>query len=80
MVEEFDIVVFSMTSGEISPVFRTQFGYHVVQVWDSRPERKMTREEAEQTIREILQRRNRDRLLLDWIAEKRKVAVIEATD
>lgn len=34
---EFDRVVFCIPKGEISPVFRTGFGFHIAQVLDARP-------------------------------------------
>jgi parvulin-like peptidyl-prolyl isomerase len=80
MVEDFDTVVFSMTAGEISPIFRTEFGYHIVQVWDAHPERPMTREEAEGEITQILLQQRRDAIVADWISQKRNVAVIETRD
>lgn len=36
MVKEFDDVVFSLKPGEISKPFKTQFGWHIVKVGDSR--------------------------------------------
>jgi len=44
-VKEFEDVVFEMDEGEISMPFRTQFGYHVVKVHDTRdrtPSRKVS--------------------------------------
>lgn len=32
MVPEFENVAFSLTAGEISPVFETQYGYHFIQL------------------------------------------------
>ena len=80
MIEEFDVVIFSMNTGEVSPVFRTQFGYHVAKIWEAEPERTMTRGEAEEEIRRILHQRARDICVQDWIAEKRKLAVVEQKD
>jgi len=37
MVEEFDEVVFEMGPKEISPIFETRFGFHIVQVLEKRP-------------------------------------------
>lgn len=54
MVEEFDVVVFSMLPGEVSPVFRTSFGYHVAKVYETKPPRLLTFEEAANRIRNRL--------------------------
>ena len=32
MVAEFENMAFSLTAGEISPIFETQFGYHFIQL------------------------------------------------
>lgn len=39
MVPEFDAVALSLKDGEISPVFKTKFGYHVMQMIDRKGER-----------------------------------------
>lgn len=36
MVREFELAAFSMKKGEISPVVKTQFGYHVIRVTDTK--------------------------------------------
>ena len=38
MVPEFDAVALSLKDGEISPVFKTQFGYHIMQMIDRKGE------------------------------------------
>ncbi len=77
MVDEFDVPVFSMKPGEISPVLLTAFGYHVVKVWESEPERPMTHEEALQEARNRLLIHAREERLAAWIAGKREHAVVD---
>jgi peptidyl-prolyl cis-trans isomerase C len=50
MVPEFDAVVFALKPGEISPVFRTAFGFHIAKVHDHVAERPATLEEARPQI------------------------------
>ena len=50
MVEAFDAVVFSMNVGEISPVFMTQFGYHVATVTEKREARQQLLEEVREHV------------------------------
>jgi parvulin-like peptidyl-prolyl isomerase len=50
MVPEFDAVVFALKPGEISPIFRTPFGFHIAKVFDHKPERMATFEEARPQI------------------------------
>jgi parvulin-like peptidyl-prolyl isomerase len=77
MVDEFDAPVFSMKAGEVSPVFLTPFGYHVVKVWETEAERPMTHEEALAAARALLTVRTREEHLAAWITAKREVAVID---
>jgi parvulin-like peptidyl-prolyl isomerase len=50
MVPEFDAVVFALNAGEISPVFRTPFGFHIAKVYDHVAQRMATFEEARPQI------------------------------
>jgi parvulin-like peptidyl-prolyl isomerase len=50
MVPEFDAVVFALKPGEISPVFRTAFGFHIAKVYEHAAERMATFEEARPRI------------------------------
>lgn len=37
MVQPFEDFAFQTTPGDVSPVFRTQFGYHILKVWERQP-------------------------------------------
>jgi parvulin-like peptidyl-prolyl isomerase len=50
MVPEFEAVVFALKPGEISPVFRTAFGFHIAKVYQHADERMATFEEAKSQI------------------------------
>lgn len=52
MVEPFDRAAFSLKKGETSPVFETEFGYHVAFVEDQVDARYQTFEEVRDLIRE----------------------------
>lgn len=54
MVPEFDAVVFAMKPGEISPVFRTAFGFHIAKVIARAQERMATFDEARPQIERVL--------------------------
>jgi parvulin-like peptidyl-prolyl isomerase len=77
MVEEFDAVVFSMSPGEISPVFLSPFGYHIAAVWESSPDRPMSDTEAEETANERVLDAARQSAVESWVRDKRARAVIE---
>lgn len=65
MVPEFDEIVFDMKPGEISPVFESRFGYHVVLVEDVRPEGMIPFEEAKEMIREELLKERTQQVLAE---------------
>jgi parvulin-like peptidyl-prolyl isomerase len=54
MVLEFDAVVFELAPGEVSGVFRTEFGFHIAKVLEKRPEGilpfELVREHIEQHL------------------------------
>jgi len=54
MVPEFDAVVFAMKPGEVSPVFRTAFGFHIAKMNARTDERLATFEEARPQIERVL--------------------------
>lgn len=63
MVPEFDEIVFDMQPGEISPVFESRFGYHVVLVEDVKPAGIIPYDEAKEVIREQLLRERTEQVL-----------------
>ena len=54
MVPEFDAVVFALKPGEISPVFRTAFGFHIAKVSARAAEHRATFDEARPQIERLL--------------------------
>jgi peptidyl-prolyl cis-trans isomerase C len=50
MVPEFEAVVFALKAGEVSPVFRTPFGFHIAKVYGRIEEHMATFEEARPQI------------------------------
>ncbi len=80
MVEEFEVVVFSLNVGEISPIFKTPFGYHIATVTEKRPETPMTYEEARDEIRTTLRSQVRGEKLREWSATARAAATVQVGD
>ena len=50
MVPEFDAVVFALKPGEISPVFRTPFGFHIAKIYEHAEEHLAAFEEVRPQI------------------------------
>ena len=78
MVEEFDAVVFAAPVGELTPVFRTRFGYHTALVRDRKPEGVRTLHEMQPEIESLLLRQAYDKRCGELISGLRKSARIEA--
>ncbi len=77
MVEEFDAVVFSMNIGEISPVFRTPFGYHIAKVLEIRPMRKLSFDECREKIMADMMAKLQEQRIGEWIEERKKKTQIK---
>ncbi|MBN1465354.1 peptidylprolyl isomerase [candidate division KSB1 bacterium] len=67
MVEAFDAIVFSMNIGEISPIFRTEFGYHIATVYEKRAAVLRPLQEVKADIVERLKTDKGDDLIGAWV-------------
>ena len=76
MVPEFEETMFATEPGEISEVFRTDFGWHFLKVEDERTADK-SREFRRMQARNALQHRRFDEELQQWIREIRAEAYVE---
>jgi parvulin-like peptidyl-prolyl isomerase len=77
LAEEFELVAFSMEVGELSPVFVSPFGFHLVKLTERKPATPKPFEEVRDAVREhLLQDRQQDRTR-QLVAELQAKAVIE---
>jgi foldase protein PrsA len=80
LAEEFETVAFSLNVGEISPVFLSPFGYHLIKLTERKPSVarpfEEVRGEVEQHYRE-LRRQERMRVLVE---ELKKTAMVEEVE
>ena len=76
LVPEFQRVMDSLEPGATSEPFRTQFGYHVVQVLDRR-EHDSTEDIKRARAREAIRRRKLDEARTDWLRQMRDEAYVE---
>ncbi len=76
LVPEFQRVMDSLEPGATSEPFRTQFGFHVVQVLDRR-EHDSTEDLKRARAREAIRRRKLDEARTDWLRQMRDEAYVE---
>lgn len=67
MVEEFEAALNQLGEGETSPLFRTQFGWHIAQLHGRRPSGVRPLAEVREEIEDVLWREQRDRALEEFV-------------
>lgn len=77
MVDEFDVVVFAMDIDEISDVFRTEFGYHIVKMAGRRPSSPHPFDQVRETIVHELRERLQQKALEDFVDKEKAQATLE---
>ena len=58
-MKDFENAAFSQEKNVIGPVIKTEFGYHIVQVLDHKPAKKVTLDEAKGKISAYLEQRKK---------------------
>lgn len=76
MVPEFELIVFSMNPGEISPVFKTQFGLHIATVFSKTEAQPMTFGECRSQIESILLHDRKNDMIGEWVDTEKETASI----
>jgi peptidyl-prolyl cis-trans isomerase C len=54
MVKSFEDVAFGLKINEVSPIVETPFGYHIIKLFDRKPEQKMDYSQVKDRIEERL--------------------------
>lgn len=75
-MEEFEIIVFSLEEGEISPVFASHWGFHLAKVTGHRPRVPRPFEEVAEAVRERMtaeHRQQRTRALVEELKAKAEI-------
>lgn len=81
LLNELEVIAFSMRDGETSPVICTQFGYHVLHRTGYKPSEPIPLEEIRETVAEHFLADRRERLmcdLLDGLKAKGKIEEVAA--
>lgn len=59
MVKAFEDAAFAQEKNAIGPVIKTEYGYHIVQVLDRRPAKKIALSEVKSKIADYLERQKK---------------------
>lgn len=79
MVPEFEVSMKNATIGRVSEPFQTQFGWHILQVTNTR-QHDMTEEHQNRAVRQILGERQFDTEMENWLREIRTNTYVEIKD
>ncbi len=77
MVEEFEHIVFAMSPGQTSGIFRSPFGYHIARLIERKPAGPMPLEEVRDQIAATLQQEKRQKLIEQYLDKLWTAAKIE---
>ena len=76
-VPEFEEAAFGAEQGEIVGPVQTQFGYHIIEVTDAKPEQTRPLSEVESQIRSQLSTEEQSQAFSKWLEEQRKQRDVE---
>jgi parvulin-like peptidyl-prolyl isomerase len=77
MVEEFEDVIFNLSPGQVSDVFRTRFGYHIAKVYDRKPPTVPDLKDIKKQIADAVREQKREQVLGEYLDQLRSKAVVE---
>ncbi len=77
MVEEFEDVIFNLSEGQVSDIFRTRFGYHIAKVYSRKPSEIAGLDEVKSHIVEALSQQKREKAIEQFVDELRSKATVE---
>src|SRR4051812_40505224 len=77
LAEEFELVAFSMNVGEISPVFGSPFGFHLVKVTERKPSLPKPFDDVREQVREHLMQDRQQEATRKLVEELQAKATIE---
>ena len=77
LMDEFELITFSMDIGEISPVFSTQWGMHLAKLTDRRCPKPIPLDEVKDEISDLIKAEHRESNLKAYIEKLKDKATIK---
>lgn len=77
MVKPFEDAAFSLKNGEISDIVSTQFGLHIIKVFEHKKEGTAPYEEVKESIEQYLTKMEKEKLMVDYVNKLRSNSTIE---
>jgi peptidyl-prolyl cis-trans isomerase C len=77
MVKPFEDAAFEMQPNDVSDIVETQFGYHLIKVYDRSPEKVLTYAEVKDRLIEQMKQQKTEQEALKYIEQLKKEAKIE---
>jgi parvulin-like peptidyl-prolyl isomerase len=77
MVEEFEDVAFNLAVNQVSGIFRTRFGFHIVKLYDRKPQVIRLIEQVKDSITSELKKRMQEKAINDFVDRLKAEAKIE---
>ncbi len=77
MVEAFDLAVFPLQPGQVSGIFRTEFGFHIAKVFARRPAGPQSLQDVKERIAETLTNQKREKAIEQYLDKLIAAAQVE---
>src|ERR1044071_1856176 len=78
MVPEFESTAFSLKTNEVSDIVTTQFGYHIIKLYEKMPAQKLELDKVKDELKEQLARNEvQDKMLPDFLKKLKQDAGLE---